>query len=197
MELTFDENKHQYKVDGVLIPSVTQIIKEAGLIDLSFVDEDLLEYKSDIGTKVHLTTELYDLSELDEKSLHHTLAGYLKSWVKFREDYQFVPTQIELMLYHRVYNYAGKIDRIGTLSGKTICQLDIKTGITHHSHALQSAGYTELFNYDKLPKNQIKKRLTVYLKDDGTYKVAEHKKTLDRTVFIAALTITNYKRSKK
>jgi len=195
-KLTFDEENHLYKEDGVIIPSVTQCIKEAGLIDLSFVDKELLEYKSDVGNKIHKTTELFDHGNLDESTLHPLLAGFLGAWKKFIWDYQFNSLHIELAMIHPLYRYAGRIDRIGTIIDKiTIAQVDIKTGVHHHSYAIQSAGYTELYNYGKPKKEQIRRRLTVYLREDGTYEVREHKNPNDIRYFLAALTITNYLRS--
>lgn len=194
-ELTFEESKHEYKSNGVIIPSVTQILKEAGLIDLSFVSKELLAWKSDVGTKVHKTTELFDLKNLDENSLHPLLKGYLSGWKKFREDYLFVPTLIEQRIIHNLYRYAGTIDRIGLLGKKQeITQLDIKSGVYHHSHAIQSAGYTELYNYDKEKKLKITRRMTIYLHEDGKFDVREYKDPNDIKVFLSALTITNYLR---
>lgn len=194
--LTFEEETHTYKTNGIKVPSVTQILKEAGLIDLSFVDKEILEYKSDLGTKVHTTTELYDQNNLDVDSLHPILKGYLDGWIKFRKDYDFTPTLMEIALIHPLYKYAGKIDRIGTIRKDTV-QVDLKSGVHHHSYAIQSAGYTELYNYGKPKKEQIKKRYTVYLKGTGEYEVREHKNPNDTRVFLAALTITNYKRANK
>jgi hypothetical protein len=196
--LTFNQEKHEYKEDGVIIPSVTQCIQKAGLIDLSFVEKELLEYKSDVGTKIHKTTELYDQGNLDEATLHPLLAGFLQAWKKFIKDYQFIPMHIELKRVHPLYKYAGMIDRIGTIiDGKTITQIDIKTGVHHHSYAIQSGGYTELYNYGKPKKEQIKRRLTVYLREDGMYEVKEYKSPNDIRIFLAALTITNYLRGVK
>jgi len=197
-KLTFDEFKHEYKLDDIIVPSVTQTIKIAGLIDLSFVDKELLAYKSDLGNKVHKTTELYDTNNLDEKTLHPVLIGYLLAWKKFIWDYRFKSLFIELAMVHPLYRYAGRIDRIGTIiDSNTIAQVDIKTGVKHHSYAIQSAGYTELYNYGKPKKEQIKRRFTVYLNEDGTYKVEEHKKATDIKIFMAALTICNYMRNHK
>lgn len=196
MNFTFDEKTHTYRLDGVIIPSVTQITKEAGLIDLTYVKQDILAYKADLGNKVHSTTELYDGNNLNIEKLHPLLRGYLEGWIKFRKECDFVPTSLEQMMFHPLYRYAGRIDRIGTMQG-VLTQLDIKSGVHHHSYAIQSGGYAELYNYGKDKKQHIKKRTTLYLKDNGTYSLKEHKEPNDIRIFLAALTITNYLRSKK
>lgn len=191
-ELTFTEAMHEYKLNGVIIGSVTQIIKDAGLIDYSLVPKELLEVKSDLGQKVHSTTELYDLGTLDKKDLHPVLKNYLKQWIKFRKDYNFIPTHIEYELYHPLYKYAGRIDRVGT-RGTNLTLLDLKTANPQRANALQTAAYKEMF--EKQTGLKIKERMTVYLFEDS-YKVEIHNKPDDLPVFLAALSIYNYKRRK-
>ena len=188
--LEFDPEKHQYKDGGLILPSVTQVIQGAGLNDLSWVDKDLLEQKADLGRKVHSTTELYDRGELDLESLHPMLNAYLQSWIKFKKDAKFEVTETEIMLSHKLYRFAGRLDRAG-LMGKDITLLDIKSGVESKSHAIQTAAYELLFNQDKKKNEQIKRRMTVYLSPEG-YKVRPHTNQNDGKVFLAALTIYNY-----
>lgn len=192
-DFTFDDRTHQYLLNGVQIPSVTQVLMEAGLVNLDFISKDLLEQKADLGIKVHLTTELYDQGNLILESLHPTLLAYLNSYIKFKMDYNFIVQDIELKSYHKLFRYAGRIDRIGTVSGK-LSIIDIKSGTVQPTHALQLAGYSELYNQDKKLKDQIRKRYCVYLSQDG-YVVKEYNNPTDKNIFLAALTITNYKRS--
>lgn len=192
--LSFDEVNHIYRLDGVTIPSVTQVIQEAGLIDLSGIDDGLLNYKSDLGQKIHLATELYDKNNLDMDGLHPTLRLYLDAWIKFRKDYNFIPVEIELQLFHKLYKFAGRIDRVGYI-GKDSSLVDIKSGSYQKAHAIQTAGYELLYNQDK-KADKTKKRFVVYLNETG-YKIEENKNQDDRNVFLSALTITNYLRSTK
>jgi hypothetical protein len=189
MELTFNNSKHEYRLDGVIIPSVTQVLEESGLICLDCVPEDLLEATSDLGAKVHKATELYDLEELDINQLHPKLKRYLDGWIKFRKDYQFVPIESELQMFHPLYRYAGRLDRVG----ECLTLVDIKSGTKQKSHSVQTAAYKGLYDYGKKKSEQIKRRLIVYLSESG-YKVEENKDPNDMTVFLSALTITNYKR---
>lgn len=193
--LTFDEKKHEYKLDGLVIPSVTQIIKAAGLINLDYVGPQLLKEKADLGKKVHLTTELYDRDSLNINELHPTLKEYLDGWIKFKEDYNFTPTEIELMSAHHLYKFAGRIDRIGFIA-KDLTLLDIKSGSKQKSNAIQTAGYALLYDQDKKKTEQIKKRMVVYLLPEG-YRVESHTDPNDKNVFLAALTISNFKKGSK
>jgi hypothetical protein len=190
VNLTYNDINHEYKLDGMTIPSVTQVLKGAGLVNLDFVNEQLLEEKADLGKKVHLTTELYDNGTLDLDELHPTLKAYLDQWIKFRKDFNFIPTEIELQLFHKLYRYAGRIDRVGLAQG-VLTELDIKSGMKFKHHAIQNAGYELLYNQGKKRGEQVKKRMTVYLSTDG-YKVEPHNNENDKNVFLSALTISNY-----
>ena len=195
MNLTYNDIKHEYQLDGMIIPSVTQVLKGAGLVNLDFIDKDLLAEKADLGHKVHSTTELYDLGTLDLFSLHPTLSNYLDSWVKFRKDFNFQPTEIELKLHHELYRFAGTVDRIGTMNNELIL-LDIKSGKKFRTHEVQTAAYKLLFDQGKKKTEKIKKRYAVYLSEHG-YKLEPHTDTNDTAVFLAALTINNYLRQTK
>ena len=190
MSLTFTAENHEYKFAGVQVPSVTQIIKDAGLVNFDFISDELLEAKADLGNKVHKAAELNDNGILDYEDLHPKLRGYLDSWIKFRKDFGFTPSEIEMAYYHPLYRYAGRIDRIGDMT-----LIDIKSGTVQKTHPIQTAGYAELFNYKKPKREQIKRRLAVYLTPEN-YKVIEHKESSDRNIFLAALTIANYKKNK-
>ena len=196
MSLTFTAENHIYRVGGVIVPSVTQIIKDAGLVNFDFISDELLAAKADLGNKVHSTIELNDHGTLDVETLHILLKKYLDSWIKFKHDFNYTTIDIELQLYHPLFRYAGRIDQVGeTEKGLTL--LDIKSGKVQKTHPIQTAGYAELFNYKKPKREQIKRRLAVYLTTEN-YKVIEHKESSDRNIFLAALTIANYhKRSNK
>jgi len=190
--LTFNESKHEYKYNGLIIPSVTQILRGSGLVNLDWIPKELLEEKADLGTKIHKTTELYDQDTLDYEKLHSLLKNYLNGWIKFRETFQFEPLEIEPEYYHKIYRYAGRIDRVGIVK-KEITIVDIKSGTHQKTHEIQTAGYQLLYNSNKPKKEQSTKRLLVYLKEND-FKVEENKNKTDESVFLSALTIYNYKR---
>ena len=196
MGLEFTAENHEYKYDGVQIPSVTQIIKDAGLVNFNFISDELLEAKADLGNKVHKSLEFLDKGILNIDELHPKLKSYLPGWEKFKKDFSFVIEENELIMYHPTLRYAGTIDRVGLVNGSRSI-IDIKTGIAIKSHCIQTSGYAELYNYSKPKEKHIKRRLAVYLTPEN-YKVIEHKESSDRNIFLAALTIANYhKRSNK
>ncbi len=60
--LTFYEERHIYRFNGVIVPSVTGIIKE--LNDFSGIPHYVLKNKSDLGTEFHRIIKLHFLDNL-------------------------------------------------------------------------------------------------------------------------------------
>jgi len=191
-DFQFNEEKHEYTLDGIVIPSVTQIIQDAGLTNFDNVNKELLDYKANIGRKVHTATELWDRGTLDGEGLHPILKRHLDGWIKFNKDFNFEPIKIEIRLFHATYRFAGRIDRIGMID-KDETLVEIKSGGKQKVHEIQTGGYELLWCQDK---KKIKRRIAVYLSEDG-YKIEEHKNPNDKNIFLSALTITNYKKELK
>ena len=188
--LTFDELKHEYRHGGKVVSSVTQILQHAGLIDLSMVKEGVLEYRRVLGTAVHRATELYDQEDLDVDSLDSRIRPYLDAWIKFKADTNIVIKENELRLFHPTYRFAGTLDRVGML-GKDRVLIDLKTGLMYPSYGPQTAAYKSA--YEHQTKKKIQKRYTVQLKDDGNYRLEPMTNNDDWSVFLACLTLKNFK----
>lgn len=191
MNLNYNDKTHEYELDGLMIPSVTQIIQDVMPTNFYILAENL-EYKADLGKKVHLTTEIYDEGNLDLKILYPILKNYLDGWIKFKQDFEFEVEEIELRLHHSTYRFAGRLDRVGMI-GKDKVLVDIKTGVVKKTDVLQTAGYKILYNQDKKQADKIKKRMAVYLAE-GDYRVVFHQDETDLNVFLSCLTVYNFKR---
>ena len=83
----FDPEKHEYRLGGNVIPSVTQVIKSCGLIRFDDVPTETLIHKAKIGKAVHLACEYYDKKELD--SVPESYSGYVEAYKSFIA--QFMP----------------------------------------------------------------------------------------------------------
>ena len=191
MPLEFDEATHTYRLDGKIIPSVTQII--APLYSFEHVNAEVLERASAFGTAVHRACELHDHDDLSD-DLDDALLPYLKAWVKFRADADFWPTSIETRVHCPVYKFAGTLDRIGTISGK-LKIIDIKTSTTlDKAIGVQLAGYEIAARSCGLigPKEKVG-RVAVQLREDGTYKIEPYNDDFDKSAFMALLTLKNWK----
>lgn len=175
-------------------PSVTQILKEAGITNYDGIAPDILEAAADFGTAVHRATALWDANNLNEKMLDPELRPYLDSWIKYRRDTGLIIIAIEPEIISKKYGVIGHPDRIVFILGrKTVLELK-STAVLMPSTAIQTAGYQGIYNEGKPIKDKIKDRKGVLLTPTGIPKIEPYKDKGDWSVFLAALTITNYKR---
>jgi RecB family exonuclease len=188
--LTFDEEKHEYRLDGRVIPSVTQVLKAAGMIDDQWFDE----WSRERGKAVHKATELNDRGELDESTIDPRIAGYLDAWRRFIFETGWKSNEIEKLVFSRFAWFAGTLDRIGRFpTDRGLSIVDIKTGTPTRADQLQVAAYEKAYNSmdDGI---RCGRSMAVYLRENGTYtKGNEADYQRDVSVFLAALTVSRWK----
>ena len=183
--LAFDAATHTYRINGQSVPSVTQILAEAGLIDGQwYTDESQLR-----GRTVHIITALHDRDELDESKVADEYKGYLTAWRKLQADTQCEVFSVERRICNFVYRYAGTMDRLVRWNG-VLYLVDLKTGATQWWHKIQTAAYWMCHDIPAAC------RCAIYLSPDGSYKIKIHEAhAYDTDVFRAALTLANAKRN--
>lgn len=183
--LTFNADNHEYKLQGVRLPSVTQIIAGAGLYgDTSY----FTEYSRDRGSFIHQVIEWHLSGELDESTIDPVLTPYFEAWKRFERESSYVPDSCETRLASATYRFAGTIDHIGHLNGY-FCIIDAKSGAPTPATGIQLAGYEMLLSA------RGARRFALHLKDDGNYKLIEYKDRNDRNVFLSALALWNWKQN--
>jgi hypothetical protein len=195
MDLHFDPDAHIYRINGQIVPSVTQLLKPIGP-DFSMVAFDVLEAKRALGVAVHLACELDDDDDLDDDGLDPVLVPYLSAWRKFKADTRAMIVMNERQLGHPALQYAGTLDRLAKIRSD-MWLLDIKTSAEPHaSYGVQLSGYEELLRADEFTDQPLT-RATVHLRDDGTYRLHEFKNPNDHAAFRACLSIHHWKESQK
>jgi len=186
--LEFNSENHTYKLDGIKLPSVTQVLQGAGLSDFSKVNPELLKRAQSFGTAAHLACAFNDKHQLDMKSLDPALFPYLEAWILFKRDFGITDfKEIEKQVYSTKYQYAGCLDRLwedALIEIKTCTTIPKTTG-------LQLVGYQGA--YEEMYKVKIKRRICVQLLD-GTYKMEEYKDRTDFRVFTSCLSIVNWQK---
>ncbi len=187
--LTFNEEKHEYYLDGVKVPwTVTEIPKEARLIDEEYFTEESRQR----GMAVHLATKYLDEGHLDwecEAMKDPRVRPYVEGYQAFLDETGFVSTSIEQMIHDEVWGYAGRYDRTGTMPRRAQPILaEVKTGAYSDWWALQLAGYEA-----RLSKRHL--RLAIQLMKTGRYKIHWFKDPNDIKVFRALITGNNWKRN--
>jgi hypothetical protein len=199
--LTFNEEKHEYQLNGVVIPSVTQIINSV-LRPFEKINPAVLERAAWRGTCIHKMIELFELGTLDMSTVDHQFVPYLEAWKKFKAESGFEVEQslIERPMVHSVFRYGLKPDLVGML-GRNFVVLDIKSGDIQIATALQTAAYQEGINNglfqgidNTVPCDlRIRQRIALQLKDNGKYKMIKYTDRQDWNLFLSALSIYNWK----
>ena len=167
--LTFDEATHTYTLDGVQLPSVTEVTRFCAY-DYKSDRPWLAEAAARRGTAVHEACALIDYGEEPEETPE--IAGYLKAYRRFLKDWKPEWELIEHPMGSLEAGYAGTLDRCGILNGGPAI-LDIKTGQLYDAALkAQLAGYYTL--YDTTVKLCPDMRFyALKLSKDGTYELRE------------------------
>lgn len=194
----FNPTNHTYRLDGFSVPSVTAVL--APIDDLSSPSlAQYLEIARQRGTDVHAATERHDLLTrfADKNGAWHpenpTVAPYLDAWKSFLADTQFEIHAVEQVVASKRHRYAGTLDRLGVLNGRRVV-IDIKTGATLKPvMGIQLAAYQAAVNEGKPRDEQYPYRFICQLRKDGSYKLQEYKDKADFTVFLALLTIHQWR----
>lgn len=96
-DFVFDATSHAYTLSGVALPSVTGILRAAGMYpNVEWYTPDARER----GTRVHEYTAALDEGWLDESAIPEIVRPYLDAYKDFLSTSGFKPTLIE----HRVYS---------------------------------------------------------------------------------------------
>ena len=195
----FDPELHAYSFQGTPIPSCTEALEIAGLIDFDHVSAELLEWKSELGREVHKARHLDDTGRL--LSFDPAVAPYLAAWRLFRKESGFTPTLSEYWQGAEVdgMRYGMRLDAFGTLRGRSTI-VDAKIGEIYPHHAIQLAGYaaglTHALYATPFSRFLNRKRAAVQLRADGSYRLKMFEDNRDFGVFTSALHIAHWKKER-
>lgn len=199
----FDPETHTYRVDGVVRPSVTEILRTANLSDNGMsaggweIDADVLDNAAERGTMVHLAVELDCQGVLDEDSVDDEIWPYVEAWREFVADTGFVRIANELPIYEPMGDYCGTLDLLGYI-GEELTIIDLKTGSVGLKpwHKYQLAAYARPFF---LKEDAWPHRMMLHLRPElkrkkyREYNFSATSATWDWMVFAAARTIATAK----
>lgn len=190
MRVDFNEEKHEYSVGGIKVPSVSEILAPLSADRYRDLNPAVLQQAAARGTAVHEATEALDYDLNPE--IMPDIAGYVEAYINFLRDYFPRWEMVEGMVCaeNAKYNtpiYAGTVDRYGKIDGKP-CVVDIKTYASMTTDALIAAScQTQLYrcaidNYYTSLWHDMK-RYVLHLKKDGGYRLIDLDKFDDERNF--------------
>lgn len=139
-KIEFIESSHTYLLDGVIIPSVSQIIADDSYLG---IPPHILENAAKRGTAVHLASEMIDLGKkpkLDSSFAEWVVqyALFKLDWIENNPDLEWL--DIETILY--TDEFAGTVDRVAYLNERlTIIDVKTTSKLYKEKIALQLGGY--------------------------------------------------------
>ena len=198
--IDFDEATHTYSRNGVVVPSVTQVLTP--LTDYSSVPKWRLGQARERGDYVHRMCEMFVWGTLDESDLDKDYTPYLDGFKRFLKDTNFIPEHVEERVYHPQLHYAGTFDLGGSLPPKGRVRktyralIDIKTTYAFMpSVGPQTAGYKDAWNKMVDKELRFEKRMALRLKPDE-YELIPLRDEGDMNIFQSCLNVYNFMKRK-
>lgn len=122
--IEFIEDGHIYLKDGIIVPSVSEILHYIFPDKYKGVPNWVLEKKAEYGTKVHYAIECLEQgNEIPILNFYQELS--LKEYKEIKEKNKIEVIEQETIVSYK-YDFAGRLDMIALVKGK-LCLVDIKT----------------------------------------------------------------------
>lgn len=135
--ITFLDEPHIYLVDGIITPSVSEILHFIFPDKYKGVDKRILNRKAEYGITIHESIEMYEANiqtmQLEDafnvviqaKDLNYIQEASLRQYVKLKREKKLMVLEQEKMIQYQ-RKYAGRFDMIANVNGAlSLC--DIKT----------------------------------------------------------------------
>lgn len=190
--LTFTAENHIYRREGRIVPSVTQALAEAKIIDYSGIPRDVLEAAASRGRLVHRVAEwvVTEHSEgaVDPDSIDPAAQPYIDSLRRWIDATGFIAHHVECRVWHPQWNYAGTFDACGKDRYGDELLPDWKTGQPSEAHEIQAEAYVHATGEPRRWRSPV-----VYLQADGSMAKVRPPKGDKFAVFTSAVNCLNYR----
>lgn len=204
-QFRFDREAHAYYLGAERIPGVTAVLSQ--VVDFSFVSDEVLARKCEIGSALHLAIELDQAHELDEESIDPAVVPYFDAWRKFKHEHRaWQVWASEKPVYSRLYRYGCTPDLWGLMedgsASLTPFVTEIKSSASvHPAVALQTAAQLTAIAERQAPSSpsvahrmiRNARRFALQLRPNGTYKLQEFTQRDDFAQFLALLSTYRWK----
>lgn len=201
--LEFQEAGHLYLLDGLPIPSNTQILKAERMVDDRFYTDAGRER----GVNVHNACWFLDEDDLDWSTVSDEEKGFVEGFGEFKVKTGFKTDFNELAVWGNSL-FATRLDLIGVLNGVRVI-IDLKTGQVDRWVGLQLAGQ-QIAITDRIRENQEPwvsklsridghpypvKRFALKLNKNATYKLIPFPDNSEMDVFNGLVRTHHWRRA--
>lgn len=187
-ELTFEEDTHTYRLNGLTIPSVTTLMKPLSDDFYRTVDQSVLDRAAKRGTAIHNAIE--NFTEFGVVDIAPQYAGYFDSFLQWWELRKPEPLAKEHRVYHKILRYAGTADLICVMGGRlTLVDYKSSAQVNEKLCAVQLEGYDRAFESHGV---KVDDRLILHLSKTAYQEVPFQRSSKCWSVMSSLMTIKNY-----
>lgn len=193
--LEFEDKTHTYTLNGIVIPSVSQVIAPLSNAKYSGISVRTLARAADKGTSVHNSIENWIKFGIEDIPPEHI--GYFDAFRKWWDRYKPEPVGSEVRICHQLMQYGGTADFVGYIEDEltlidykstyTISDMTCGVQLESYSQALKSMGVF------------LQRKKILHLKKDGRFEIREYpmNDTARWRVFGALKTVYDYVEASK
>jgi len=168
-KLIFFDERHEYQVDGEIVPSVSEVLRFISREVYGDVVQFRLDHAAERGHNVHSACE--QLDRFGSAEISAEIEPYIKAYIKFRKDHKPEWKKIEHAMNSPAFGFAGTLDRYGIMDGQTVI-VDLKSSYKVETAIVtaQLNAYCMLARENEMP---VEKLFVLHLRKDATYKLIE------------------------
>ena len=170
-ELSFEEKRHIYTIDGQILPSVTTVMRPLDTEVYRGIDENVMRMAAGRGTAIHNAVENYVLYGIED--IEPKYRGYFDGFLKFWAENNPEPLATESRWYHNIVWYAGTADLPCVIGGKRVL-IDYKTSaaVNKMLTGVQLEAYAKAYSSHGF---KFDEKAIVHLTNDGSYQMVRYK----------------------
>lgn len=173
--IEFIEESHTYLIDGVITPSVSEILNFIFPDKYSNIPKQILNTKANYGSKVHEAIELLEKNE-ELPKLNYLQEISIDQYRKLKDKYKIEVLEQEKMVHYKNY-YCGRFDMIAEINGTySLCDIKTTAKLDKESLSWQLSYYALAHNPEEY-ETEFKKFYAIWLpkKDLGEIVEIERK----------------------
>lgn len=142
----FIEDGHIYLVDGVITPSVSEILNFIFPNKYSDVPKQILNSKAEYGSRVHEAIERLEKGETLPQ-LNYLQEASLEQWKKLKSENKIEVIEQEKMVNYENH-YCGRFDMIANVNGAySLCDIKTTVKLDKESLSWQLSYYALAHNF--------------------------------------------------
>lgn len=164
-ELTFESSDHTYHLDGLMVPSVTTLMKPLSSAYYHGINTAVLDNAAKRGTAVHAAIDTY--VQFGITDVEPEFEGYFNAFLSWMRDFDVKPYATESRTYHKTLRYAGTVDMSCAENGiDTLVDFKTTSSFSAMLCGVQLEAYIRAQESHDI---RYENRAVIHLRSDGTY----------------------------